>query len=158
MGPKLKFNPFKERRNMKSYFFLIALYFFFGSQVAFSQSPPSVEFSSQVMNKLSGRKQSGPNQGILDCQTLLLKAWPYPNAQVAPLCNDALYSCIRYGLIEQRIKAATGNTLELLKKDIALAANDTQMTLRGCQLAIESTLTNKQSLLEAAGYSSKSKR
>lgn len=141
---------------MKHYFFLISLCFLFENQVVFSQSTPSVQFSPGVADKLMGESRKhtpgGAPNGVLTCSALLLKTWAYPNAQVTPICNDALYSCVRYGLIVQRLKTATGELLTLLKNDYSLAFNDALMRLRGCQLAIEATLSNQQSLLDAAGY------
>jgi hypothetical protein len=148
----MKFNPFKERKIMKPYFFLSAFCFLVGNSPAFSAvgnqqpvspDPPFVVFPKKLAVRLFG---TGSN-GIMDCALLLSHNWPYPNAQVTGPCNDAETSCLTYGLIRQKNRRE-GN----LGAELAVAARDAQLRLTGCQLAIEATMSNTNSLGESAGY------
>lgn len=137
---------------MKSSFFLTLLCLLFARTDAFSQAVPFAEFFSQKASRLFANNVSNP-QGVLHCAALLAHNAPsYPSADIAPICNEAKTSCIRYGLIQQYMKKVQGPSLENLKKALALGKNELELTLRGCQLAIESSLTYRGSLPNAAGF------
>ncbi len=128
---------------MKLYFSFLALYSLLLVDRAMSQSTPAVEFSSQTATQILGAGGLSKTKRILNCTTLLNKDWGYPNAQVTGFCYDAETACLRYGLIISAIKYGVGEAhLENLKKDLALAVNDVALRLRGCQLAIEASVTN----------------
>ncbi len=140
---------------MKSYFFLALFFFLYESQSAFAQAnfplaKPFVTFSPKASRELFG---IGNPRKILNCPILMAQQWAYSNAQVVSFCNDAQTSCVRLGLLEQKLKNPVGFDMEKLKKDYFLTVNDVQLKLRGCQLAIESTVTGSSSVVEGAGFS-----
>lgn len=137
---------------MKSYFFLSILCLLFENQAVLSQSSyptPSFALSREAASQLFG----GGSKGILNCTTLLNKDWAYPNGQVVPFCNEAETSCLRYGLIAEKLTNATGNTLERVKRQQSLAWDDVSLKLRGCQLALEASLSNANFLPGTTGFS-----
>jgi len=136
---------------MKPYFFLSVLCFLFKSDAIASPMSPSFEFSRNVATQLYGAGR----KGVLNCDVLINKQWSYPNAGVTSFCNEAQTSCLRLGLVEQALKKPSKD-IERLKKDYALALNHLEMSLSGCYLAIEATISNAQSIDKAAGFSSSS--
>lgn len=118
----------------------------------FAEDMPYVEFSPEVASLLFGSKNPSNPKGVLDCKVLVAHSWPYPNSQVTPICTDAEIACLRYGLLSESLKIAKGAKLERLKKDFALSHSDVYLRLRGCQLAIEATMSQTFSLVEAAGF------
>lgn len=142
---------------MKFYFFLTALGVFFGSDAAFSQhyltESPSVEFPKGIATEVAGMGDA--SKGVLNCNILLGKQWPYPNAQVTAFCNEAETGCLRYFLILKHMKKAKGEPyLTKLKRDASLAWNDTQVRLRGCELAIEASANNVDFMSDYGGKNS----
>lgn len=139
---------------MKFHFSLTAFCLFVSGSAAFSQNyltqGPSVEFSKKVAEQVAGAGEG--TRGILNCHILLTKEWAYPNAQVTAFCNDAETSCLRYALILQRLKIEKGAAnIRKLKNDASLGWNDTELRLRGCQLAIEASANNYDFISELGG-------
>jgi hypothetical protein len=137
---------------MKCVFFISALCFFCGNFPVFAEDIPYVHFSPEVASLLFGNKNPSNPKGVLDCRVLVAHSWPYPNSQVTPICTDAEIACLRYGLLSKSLKEAKGAKLERLKKDFAMSHSDVYLRLRGCQLAIEATISQTASLVEAAGF------
>lgn len=132
---------------MKPYFFLSILYFLLANHASFSQTAPSFKFSPKVASELFG--VSGVKKE-LNCEGLVAGTWTYPNSQMTPFCYEASTSCIRYGLIVQKMKVASS---ERLKADLSLAQKDLELKLRGCQLALEAVLANPTAPVgELAGF------
>lgn len=133
---------------MKPYFLLTILCFLFENQPVFSQASPFVELSRAAAIALFGVGQ----KRVLNCSTLVNKSWAYPSAQVVPFCNEAETSCLRYGLMEEKMAKAKGATFERVKKDFFLARDDVMLKLRGCQLALEASVTDPSALPGATSY------
>ena len=129
--------------------------FFLKTFPAFSQASsanePFVTFSPQAAREIFG--VSNPKKRRLDCPVLLAQEWAYSNAQVVSFCNDAQTSCVRLALIEKNLKKQNPLNQKNLEKDHLLAIDDVKLKLRGCQLAIESTITGSSSVLEGSGLS-----
>ena len=138
---------------MKFYFFLTAFCFLFENSVVFAQEGPSVLFSPGIPGRLMGMGNTSSKSRILDCRSLLTKLWAYPNAQVTGICNEAEIACLRYGLSQEALKKGKEAITENFKATLPLIRNDAQLKLRGCQLAIEGTLSGFKSMPGAAGYS-----
>ena len=139
---------------MKFHFSLTIFSLFFGSVAALAQTYPSdapvVEFPKAIATQVAGSGDA--SHGILNCPILLNKQWPYPNAQVTAFCNEAETGCLRYALILQQMKVAKGAAhLTRLKRDAALAWDDTQLRLRGCELSIEASANNTDFISNLGG-------
>jgi hypothetical protein len=145
---------------MKPCFFLITLCFFINSQGAFSQAVttkpqselyyPAIEISAQLSQQIFVDK----TQKVINCPILFDNSWDYPNGSSIALCDDAQLACLRYGVLVQKIKTATGALLEELKKTLVLQKDEVKLRLRGCQLMLEATVSGEKTLQEAAGYPS----
>jgi len=141
---------------MKAYFFLIILCFLTTNQMTFAQkAQPNAELyypAIQLSNALREAIFLDQNQKVLNCPILFNNSWDYPNGTSIALCDDAQLACLRYGLLIQRIKTATGKLLEELQKTLVLEKNEVTIRLRGCHLILEATVPIEKSLEEAAGY------
>lgn len=146
---------------MKLYFFLIALCFLMGSQVAFSQenlpkhskSPltyPAIELSKEASQQIF----VGKNKTYLNCPAFFDGSLQYTNSYANAVCDETMLACLRYGLLIEKIKTTTGKLQEELKKTLALQKTEVKYKLRGCQLVLESTLRTDKTVTEIAGYPS----
>ncbi len=137
---------------MKPLVLWIALFFLCESSPSFSQASsqdePFVTFSPKAAREIFG---VGNPRRILNCRILLAQEWAYSNAQVVSFCNDAQTSCVRLALIEKALKTSSKLNKEKIKQDHDLGIEDVKLRLRGCQLAIESTVTGSSSVLEGSG-------
>ncbi|OJW50202.1 MAG: hypothetical protein BGO67_02430 [Alphaproteobacteria bacterium 41-28] len=155
---------------MKPYFSVIIFGLLFESQAAFSQTSssstyavltqnhklmeldnPSVKFSVQFMGQLSGMANAREGGGELSCTVILNPDWAYPNALVTPFCFNAQTDCIRYDLMQQQLKLATGPALETARKLASSMREFAILSLYGCKLALEASLRGSQLQLPQAG-------
>jgi len=144
---------------MRSCFFFTLFYFLFGNHLVYCQSTPAVELSEKTAVQILGATGLTRAKRTLNCTTLLNKDWAYPNAQVTGFCYDAETACLRYGLIIQAIKNGKGEAeLTRLKQDFALAVNDVALRLRGCQLAIEASVSSPDFLRQMTDLFSKKQK
>ncbi len=151
---------------MKPYFFLIPFCFLMDSTGALamdttqfdttkSKNPsplyyPAIGFSSRVAAALFIDRP----QKHLNCPLLFDTSLDLPNGTSMALCNDVQLACLRYGLLVEKMKTATGKLLEELKKTMVLEVEEVKVRLRCCQLILEATTLSNISLEEAAGYTS----
>jgi hypothetical protein len=159
-----------SKKTMKPYFSLIILGFLFESQPAFSQTSssstyavltqnhklmeldnPSVSFAPAFMGQLSGMSNAREAGGGLSCVVILNPDWAYPNALVTPFCFNAQTDCIRYDLMQQQLKVASGPSLETAKKLASAMRESAILSLYGCKLALEASLRGSQLQLPQAG-------
>lgn len=144
---------------MKPYFFLIALCFLLGSQLAFSQenmpkqnlSPlayPAIALSKELAEQIFVGKKSK----YLNCPAFFESTIQFTNSYANAVCDEAVIACLRYGLLVQKMKTTTGKLLEELKKTLVLEKVEVKMKLRGCQLVLESSLSDTRPVPEIAGY------
>lgn len=145
---------------MKSYFFLFMLCIFVYQQEAFSETSkkkidpayatPAIEVSRGVSEKVF----LDPKRKWLNCPMLFNNSWSYPNGSSIALCDDAQLACIRYGLILQKMKTATGPSLAELKKVLVLSKDEVKLRLQGCELILDVTWDGTKTMQDAAGYPS----
>lgn len=144
---------------MKLYFFPIALCFLMDSQLAFSQenmprqnqSPltyPAIAISTELAQAIFVDKK----RKYLNCPAFFDGSLQYTNSYANSICDNAQIACLRYGLLVQKIKTTTGKLLEELKQTLAYEKTEVKAKLRGCQLALECTLSDPRNLPEIAGY------
>jgi hypothetical protein len=135
---------------MKPYFLLSMLWFLLEIQRAFAQNFPLMAFTKDAFTQVENERQKKD----LTCTILLTRSWAYA-AQATYPCDIAINSCLVQGLIEEKIKATTeGAALKKLRSALAPAKDQADLQITYCQLAIESTLSGKKTLIEAAGYPS----
>lgn len=143
---------------MKAYFFLIMFCLFTHSQGAFGEAELKHSYAEYnypaiaVTPEFSDKIFMDPSKKLLNCPMLFNNAWEYPNGSSIALCDDAQLACIRYGLILQKIKKATGPLLRELQKTLVISKEEVKLRLRGCELVIEATGIGTQTMQEAAGY------
>jgi len=159
---------------MKPYFLLVSFCYFIANPSAFAQfltTEPYPERATSADKAMPGLDPAYPaikltpqlaaqlfvdkKQNLLNCPILFSNDWDYPNGSSIALCDDAQLACLRYGLIIQELKKATGKYREELQKTLALSKNEVKLRLRGCHLVIKETISGK-SMQEAAGYPSNS--
>lgn len=143
---------------MKFYFFLIMFCLFIHNQGAFGQveryqAHPLTEYPAIVVSaEFSDKIFMNPQQKLLNCPMLFNNSWNYPNGSSLALCDDAQLSCLRYGLILEKMKTSTGPLLAELKKTLVASKAEVALRLRGCELVIEATGIDTKTMQEAAGY------
>ena len=143
---------------MKFYFFLIIFCFFIHNQGAFgdaelTQHHPDTEYPAiAVSSEFSDKIFMDPQRNLLNCPMLFNNNWNYPNGSSLALCDDAQLACLRYGLIIEKMKKATGPLLAELKKTLISSKEEVKLRLRGCELVIEATGIDTKTMQEAAGY------
>jgi hypothetical protein len=164
---------------MKSYFCLISLCYLMMSTEAFSQfsvqtpyanpaaDEPYVDPVATADKPLTYQELAYPairlsqklaqylfldgKRNLLNCPVLFDNSWDYPSGSSLALCDDAQLACLRYGLIIEAIKKASGKYLRELEKTLILSKAEVALRLRGCHLGLLETMTG-MSIEEAAGY------
>jgi hypothetical protein len=138
---------------MKVIFSLLAFCVTYSFQTCNASAPnPSVPFTQKTADSLFGPGTPEAKNRVLNCQMLINRVWPYPSAQVSPLCDDASTSCLRLSLLYKAAKSSDPTTVAQIKSDLPNAKNDVEMKLMGCAQAIEVTLNNPTSLTDTSGY------
>lgn len=161
-GHKMKFNPLEGEVVMKSYFFLIPFCFLIHGSATLAGvngAPPNSPDTYltyypaiKISKKLSEAIFLDTTRSVLNCPLLFDNSWDYPNGSSIALCDDAQLACLRYGLLQEKRKVATGRLLEELNKTLVLEKQEVGLRLRACQLVLEATTIDQKTLEEAAGY------
>ena len=129
---------------MKLYYYLLSLCFFLITPIVCFGKVPSVPLHPAISEQLYGA--GGPT--TLDCVLMGSDRWAPPDAQVNSICNIAQTACVRYNLIERSIRDKTAT--DGANNDLLLAANDAEVKLRGCQLAMYTVVVEGNSLLDTS--------
>ena len=100
---------------------------------------PSVAIPKRMAQDIYGL---GVHKPILSCHALVNNMLQ-DQGQATPLCNDAVLSCLRHGLLQQMIfsqsqasNANAGFDPAELKEALAFSTKDTQYRLVSCAVAI----------------------
>ncbi len=140
---------------MKSILFTSAFLLLLQTIPAFADTPPgpspSVTFAPGISSQIFGTGTPEAKKNALSCDLLINQTWPYPNAQVTGICQDATTSCIRYKLIQKNQEKAKEGRLNTLKTNLPVAYKDAEMKILGCVVAIEATISGDLLLNNTSG-------
>jgi len=104
-----------------------------------SSNSPAIAIPQNIAEAIYGL---GNHKPVLSCHAMVNNMLQN-QGQATPICNDAVLSCLRHGLIQQMIfslsqpsNKKTGFNISELKEALALSTKITQYRLVGCAVAI----------------------
>ena len=102
-----------------------------------SSTSPSIDIPKSMAQDIYGL---GVHKPVLTCHAVVNNMLQN-QGQATPICNDAVLSCLRHGLIQQMVHAQsqdkkTGFNLVQLKEALDVSTKVTQYRLVGCAVAI----------------------
>jgi hypothetical protein len=113
---------------------------------------PVIHFSPGYATKVFGSGSQEARNGVLNCNLLVNQVWPFPNAQVSPVCLEATISCVRFGLFVKGLEKSPEARLAQIQQSLIYAQNEVNAKLLGCVLALEGTVDGTLTLPQSSGY------
>lgn len=122
-----------------------------------SSTSPSIAIPESIARDIYG---PGKHKAELTCYALI-NNMVQNQGQAVPICNEAVLTCIRHGLIQQMVHILSQShdhkasfKLENLKEALVFSTHDAQYKLAGCAvgIAMSGASAVSTSLSEITGY------